>query len=361
MATSTGTVTLRAKFANDDEALFPERVRQRQDPGRYAAASRARAHAGGAERRARRLCLSRQRRQHGVRAQGDARVRATARIPPSCPVSRSGDTVVIDGTDRLSDGAKISVAPARSRRRRRRDVAADAGSAPAIQGPKETCARAAQGAAPRLSDRSARRARHEHLPPVRIEAGRHLAADDRARAGGPGRRALPAGLLAARRRLSDHPGADLLSRREPSGDGDHRDRAARGAARRNSEPHADDLRELRGRLGHHPAVQSRAQSRHRRAECPASHQRRQQPAAGRTARAAGICQGQPGRSADPHPRGDVGVALAHAAAGHRQQSTRLEDLRGAGRRPRDSLGRQRAGGSRRGRPAEALRLRPQHR
>ena len=46
MATSTGTVTLRATFANDDEALFPERIRQRQAAGRHAAKRRA-----GADRR----------------------------------------------------------------------------------------------------------------------------------------------------------------------------------------------------------------------------------------------------------------------------------------------------------------------
>ena len=172
---------------------------------------------------------------------------------------------------------------------------------------------------------------------------------------------IPAGLLAPGCRLSDHPGADLLPRRQPSGDGDHRHRAARGAARRDSEPHPDDVRELRRGIGHHPAVQSGAQSGHRRAKRPASHQRGQQLAADGLARTAGVREGESRRSADPDARGHLRLDVPDAAAGHRQQPARLEDLRGAGGRARDPLGRQRAGGPGRSGPAEAGGLRPQHR
>ena len=130
---------------------------------------------------------------------------------------------------------------------------------------------------------------------------------------------------------------------------------------RDSEPHADDVREFRRRLGHHLAVQSRAQSRHRRARCPAGHQRGQQPVAERAARAAGVCEGQSRRSAHPDAGGHLGIPVAHPASGHRQQSSRLEDFRSAGGGAGHPVRRQRAGGPRRGRPAEAGGLRAQYR
>ena len=112
MATSTGTVTLRATFANDDEALFPNEfvnvkllvdtlqkavlvptpAVQSGAPGDYVylvnADNTVSVHkvTPGPERR--------QEHGHPVRTRG-------------------GQTVVTDGTDRLSDGAKISVAAAK--------------------------------------------------------------------------------------------------------------------------------------------------------------------------------------------------------------------------------------------------------
>ena len=71
MATSTGTVTLRANFANDDEALFPNEFVNVKILVDTLDSGRAGSHPGGAERCAGRLRVSRQRRQHGVGAQGD--------------------------------------------------------------------------------------------------------------------------------------------------------------------------------------------------------------------------------------------------------------------------------------------------
>ena len=172
---------------------------------------------------------------------------------------------------------------------------------------------------------------------------------------------VPAGLLAARRRLSDHPGADLLPRRQPAGDGDHGDCAARGAAGRDSRACADDLLQLRRRLGHHLAVRSVAEPRRRRAERPAGHQRGQQLPAERPARAADLREGQSGRPADPDAGGHLQVDVADPAAGHRQQPPRHEDFRSAGRRPRDPIRRQRARRPGRSGPAEAGRLRAEYR
>ena len=65
---------------------------------------------------------------------------------------------------------------------------------------------------------------------------------------------LPAALGPAGGRLSDHPGADLLSRRQPGGDDLGRHRAAGAAVRADAGPEPDDLDQLRRRLGDHPAV-----------------------------------------------------------------------------------------------------------
>ena len=57
MATSTGTVTLRASFRQRRRGAIPERICQRQDTGRYAESGRSRTHAGSAQRRAGQLRL----------------------------------------------------------------------------------------------------------------------------------------------------------------------------------------------------------------------------------------------------------------------------------------------------------------
>ncbi len=60
------------EFANETKRCF-RRIRQHQDPGRYAEPGGSGAHACGAERRPRRLRLSGQLRRHGVGAQGRSR------------------------------------------------------------------------------------------------------------------------------------------------------------------------------------------------------------------------------------------------------------------------------------------------
>ena len=74
-----------------------------------------------------------------------------------------------------------------------------------------------------------------------------------------------AGLGAAASRLSDDPGADVLSRRQPGRDGVVGDRAAGTAVRTGAGPEPDDLDQLRRELGHHAAIHARAEHRRRRA------------------------------------------------------------------------------------------------
>ena len=71
--TTTGTVKLRAIFANPDELLYPEPVRQRSFAGEHGAKHRPRAGAGGAAGRARHLRLCHQRQQHRLGASGEGR------------------------------------------------------------------------------------------------------------------------------------------------------------------------------------------------------------------------------------------------------------------------------------------------
>lgn len=141
MTTSTGTVTLRATFPNDDEALFPNEFVNVEmlvatlsrailvptpavlsgAPGDYV---------------------------YFVNTDNTVSVRKIT-VGPSDGKNTAilagisvGDTVVTDGTDRLSDGAKISVAGARS----------TAGPAPAASksapGAKKTSGSPARGASP---------------------------------------------------------------------------------------------------------------------------------------------------------------------------------------------------------------------
>jgi multidrug efflux system membrane fusion protein len=113
MATSTGTVTLRAKFENDDEALFPNEfvnIKILVDTLRQAVLVPTPAVLSGAPGDYVYL----------VNANDTVSVRKVT-LGPSDGHNTAilsglavGDTVVVDGTDRLSDGVQISVSAADS-------------------------------------------------------------------------------------------------------------------------------------------------------------------------------------------------------------------------------------------------------
>jgi multidrug efflux system membrane fusion protein len=113
MTTSTGTVTLRATFSNDDEALFPNEfvnVEMLVDTLSHVVLLPTSAVLSGAPGDYVYL----------VNADNTVSVRKIT-VGPSDGKKTAilagisvGDTVVTDGTDRLTDGAKISVAAARS-------------------------------------------------------------------------------------------------------------------------------------------------------------------------------------------------------------------------------------------------------
>src|ERR1700722_15164556 len=111
MATSTGTVTLRAKFENDDEALFPNEfvnIKILVDTLMQAVLVPTPAVLSGAPGDY--VYLANANKTVSVRkvTLGASDGRNTAILSGLA----AGDTVVVDGTDRLSDGAQISVSTA---------------------------------------------------------------------------------------------------------------------------------------------------------------------------------------------------------------------------------------------------------
>ena len=111
MATSTGTVTLRAKFENDDEALFPNEfvnIKILVDTLAQAVLVPTPAVLSGAPGDY--VYLANANKTVSVRkvTLGASDGRNTAILSGLT----AGDTVVVDGTDRLSDGAQISVSTA---------------------------------------------------------------------------------------------------------------------------------------------------------------------------------------------------------------------------------------------------------
>jgi membrane fusion protein, multidrug efflux system len=146
MATSTGTVTLRAKFENDDEGLFPNEfvnIKILVDTLKQAVLVPTPAILTGAPGDY----------VYFVNANDTVSARKVTLGPSDGQKTAIlsglsvGDTVVIDGTDRLSDGAKISVSAPAS------PAATPAAGAPAPGAPPGSKTRrrpsaSAQGASP---------------------------------------------------------------------------------------------------------------------------------------------------------------------------------------------------------------------
>jgi membrane fusion protein, multidrug efflux system len=111
MATSTGTVTLRASFPNDDEALFPSEfvnVKMLVDTLNRAVLVPTPAVLSGAPGDYVYLANA----DHTVSVRKITLGPSDGKNTAILSGLSIGDTVVIDGTDRLSDGAKISIAGA---------------------------------------------------------------------------------------------------------------------------------------------------------------------------------------------------------------------------------------------------------
>ena len=282
-----------------------------------------------------------------------------------------GDRVVTDGTDRLRDGAKVTVpAPGRSARPRSGSHRPSrlAGQTPnpanqhspanqrslarrrpsPVSAPTVSAASAIDTAAMIRAIRVVVGARHEPVAPLHPAAGRDHAADGRDHAGRHRRLPLPAGLRAAGGRLPDHPGADLLSGRQPGGDDLGRHLAARGAVRPDAEPEPDVLDQFGRGVGDHPAVQPGSQPRHRGTGGAGGDQRGGQSAAVGPAGAADLRQGQSGRCADPDAGADLEDPAADPGRGSGRHAARAEDLAAARRRPGQHQRRPAAGGARPG-------------
>jgi multidrug efflux system membrane fusion protein len=140
MATSTGTVTLRATFPNDDEALFPSEfvnVQLLVDTLNQAVLVPTPAVLSGAPGDYVYLANT----DHTVSVRKVTLGPSDGKNTAILSGLSVGDTVVIDGTDRLSDGAKISIAGAGA-------AAGAAPSTPATQKKKKPGAPAQGASAP---------------------------------------------------------------------------------------------------------------------------------------------------------------------------------------------------------------------
>ena len=148
-----------------------------------------------------------------------------------------GDLVVVDGTEKLREGTKVELVVRASARRR---VGCRS------QGRRHDSERA-PGFAKGQAD----------VNPSRLFILRPVATAllmvAILLAGIVAYRQLPVSALAAGR-LSDHPGPDVLSRRQPGCHGVVRHGSARAAVRPDARPEADDFDQFRRQLGHHAAI-----------------------------------------------------------------------------------------------------------
>ena len=217
---------------------------------------------------------------------------------------QAGDQVVIDGTDRLRDGAKIrrpGGGPPRAASGPPIASAPEPSKAPASSSSRGD-ARPTAAVAPRRRGRppSPTSNPDRDMNPSRLFIQRPVATSLLMVAivlVGHRRLPVPAAVGAAAGRLSDHPGADALSRRQPRSDDLVGHRAAGAPVRPDAGPQPDDLDQLGRRLGRSRCSSTSARPRRRRAAGAGRDQRRRQPPAGRPAGAAGLRQGQPGRRA----------------------------------------------------------------
>ena len=208
-----------------------------------------------------------------------------------------GETVVTDGVDKLQPGAKVTT----------HMVTAD-------------------GVERSITPRN------ESFAAIHPQADRDHPADGGDPARRPGGIQTVAGLGAARGRLSHHPGADVLSGREPRCDGVVGDGAAGAAVRAGARAQPDDLEQLVRKFGHHAAVRPEPQHRCRRAGSAGSHQRGGDLSADRPAQSSRLQQDQSGRRADPDAGADLDRAAAGPGRGPRRYAAVGKDFAGVGRR-----------------------------
>ena len=311
---TTGTVKVKAEFGNADAALFPQQfvnVRMLVDTLKGATvvptAAIQRGSVGAFVYRVNDDNTVSVKPVKLGPAEGEATVVESGVAP--------GERVVVDGLDKLKDGAQIEPidrsvqAPATPRAAKgdgpRRKAGGEGKSGDATPNGIQVI----QAAIPRAA-----RGSLESVAPVHPAAGGDLADDGRRAARGPDRLSRAADRGAAGDRLPDDPGRHALPRREPGGDDVVGHRTARAPVRADAGAEPDVVDELGRRVGDHAAVQPRLDARRRRAGGAGRDQRGSEPAADRPAAAADLQQGQSGGRADPLARRVVGHDPAAEAA-----------------------------------------------
>ena len=181
-----------------------------------------------------------------------------------------GDRVVVDGTDRLIEGAVVRV---RKAGELDNPPGYDAGGG----GRRAAVADKKGDGKGKKGDGGSRRARAEalageSLPNLHPEAGGDVADDGRRGARRCHGVPATAGLGAAPGRLPDHADPDVLPGREPGGSDVFDHRAAREAVRPGARTDADDVDQFFQQFADHAAVFARSQHRRRRAGGAGRHQ-----------------------------------------------------------------------------------------
>ncbi len=311
---TTGTVKLRAQFPNDDESLFPNqfvnvRMLLNVDHGAIVIPTSAIEHG-----------------QDGtfvyvIKADNTVTARPVTlgstegeRVEVAKGLAE-GERVVVDGADRLKEGARW-----RSKGRRVPVMAEPAASPPG----NTASARAAAATAAHS---------REPLPHLHTPAGR----DDAADGGDPDRRfrgvRVPAPVGAARGGLSDDPDADVLSRRQSRCHHLGGYRAAGAPAWGNARFEADVVNELRGGLRDHAAIHPGPGHGHRGAGGAGGDQRGHQLSAHRSARSADLCEGESGGRSRPLPGAHLEDAPPDRSRGPGRHPGRAKNLPIARRGP----------------------------
>jgi multidrug efflux system membrane fusion protein len=269
---TTGTIKLKARFNNQDDALFPNQfvnARMLVDTEQNAIVIPTAALQMGNE-------------GHFVWVLNDENKVSKHTVTPGIQDSlkvvitaglSAGDRVVTDGIDRLTEGAKVEVVDPHSA------PAAAAEKPPAVNTAKKERAPDA-GLTPEQYGRP--------FPTVYSAPGRHHAADGGDYAGGDHRLSIPAGFRLAGSGLSDHSGGHPLSRRQPGRRhlGDYR--PAGTPVWPDVRPEADVVAKFRRRLGGHAPVPADPAAGRGRTGGAGRDQRRHQPAAVRPAEPAGV-------------------------------------------------------------------------
>ncbi len=321
---STGTVRLRAIFANRDNKLFPNQfvnakllVRTLRNVNLIPTAA--------IQRNSQAAFVFVINPNNTVQTR-NVTVATTEANTAAVTGVNPGEKLVTDGFDKLEDGTKISVRPPARGPNQLGSAEArqEAQQNPSTQGAAATNLNPSQGKARR--GRRTRGKSSEPFAPIHSQADCDIVIDARDFAGRNRGLQTAAGVGSARSGLPHDAGGDLLSGREPGRDGFRGDRAARAAVRTGSGIESDDFDELGRLVCHHAAICAQPEYRCRRAGSTGGDQRGANLSAHRFADASGLQQEQSRGYADSDAGADFEDSAAEPSGRRCRHATGAKDL-----------------------------------